>query len=158
MHELRQQIKKRDNGQVDSESLINSVQKALGERPMQPGSNWLGSFKHIVAGGYSAGYYSYIWSKVYGDELFAQFLKHGIMNKELGMKYRKIILAPGGSRNSMESLELFLGHKPNIVESLKARGIGKQQNGDKAEKADKGITIEVNLNGADGKAEQKAEI
>ena len=111
-------------------------------------------FKHIVAGGYAAGYYSYIWSKVYGDELFAQFKKQGIMNKELGMKYRKIILAPGGTRNSMESLELFLGHKPNIIESLKARGIGKKTNGDKpAEKADKGVTIEVNVNGADGKAE-----
>ena len=91
---------------------------------MDPGSNWIGGFEHIVGGGYSAGYYSYIWSKVYSDELFDQFLKHGIMNKELGMKYRKTILAPGGSRNSMESLEEFLGHKPNILEFLKSKGEG----------------------------------
>jgi len=142
---------------INSEALLNSVQKALGESPMQPGSNWLGMFKHIVAGGYAAGYYSYVWSKVYGDELFAQFKKQGIMNKELGMKYRKVILAPGGTRNSMESLELFLGHKPNIIESLKARGIGKQQN--TPEPADKGVTVEVNLKGArNGKVEQKSEI
>ena len=49
------------------------------------------------------------------------------MNKELGMKYRKIILAPGGSRNSMESLKLFLGHEPNILEFLKSKGIGEKK-------------------------------
>ena len=116
-------------------------------------------FKHIIAGGYASGYYSYIWSKVYGDELFAKFKKQGIMNKELGMKYRKIILAPGGTRNSMESLELFLGHKPNIIESLKARGIGKKVN--KPKPADTGVTVTVDLvhsGAANGKVDQKAEI
>ena len=74
------------------------------------------------------------------------------------MKYRKIILAPGGTRNSMESLELFLGHKPNILQSLKARGIGGKKD-TAPEVPDKGVTVEVNLKGAGkGKIEQKSEI
>ena len=85
--------------------------KLISEK-LDPGVNPLGSKSHLI-GGYSSSYYSYLWSQVYSSDLFAQFEKQGLMNKELGMKYRKIILAPGGSVDSMKSLKKFLGRPPN---------------------------------------------
>ena len=79
---------------------------------MQPGVNVAGAFGHIYQG-YESGYYSYLWSKVYSCELFTKFKQAGLKNPEIGMKYRKVILAPGGSRDSIESLKIFLGREPN---------------------------------------------
>ncbi len=70
------------------------------------------SFNHIISE-YDAGYYSYLWSLVYADDVFSEFKKHGIFSKKIGMKYRKEILEVGGSRDEMESLKAFLGRKPN---------------------------------------------
>ena len=51
----------KENGLIDSESIMNAIQLALGDEPMDKGSNWIGGFGHIV-GAYAAGYYSYLWS------------------------------------------------------------------------------------------------
>jgi len=48
------------------------------------------------------------------------------MNKEIGMRYRKVILAPGGSRDSIESLKLFLGREPNHNAFLHVNGFDKE--------------------------------
>ena len=86
--------------------------KMIANEDLDPGVNPLGSKSHLI-GGYTSSYYSYLWSQVYSSDLFAQFEEKGLFNKELGMKYRKIILAPGGSRDSMDSLLHFLGRTPN---------------------------------------------
>ena len=59
-------------------------------------TNFAGQFGHIYSG-YESQYYGYLWSLVYSSDLFQQFEEHGLMNKELGAKYRKLILAPGGT-------------------------------------------------------------
>lgn len=76
------------------------------------GANPASSFVHIF-GGYESQYYGYLWSMVYAYDLFGEFQKHGIMNSELGAKYKRLILAPGGSVDGAQALRDFLGREPN---------------------------------------------
>lgn len=55
-------------------------------------------------GGYDAGYYGYMWSKVYSSDLFSVFEEKGILNEQIGRKYREDILAPGYQNDGMQSL------------------------------------------------------
>lgn len=90
--------------------------------PAQPGTNGATGFTHLV-GGYSAGYYGYLWSEVYSSDMFLKFKKEGILNSKLGQEYRKYILAPGGSVDSMNSLILFLGRPPSLTAFLEDLGL-----------------------------------
>jgi len=81
-------------------------------------------FNHIFSGGYSAGYYSYIWSEVLDADAFNAFVESGnVLNKELAAKYRKYILSAGGSDDSMKLYELFRGNEPDINALIKKRGL-----------------------------------
>jgi len=97
---------------VDTEQLWHKLAKKIEHSTLQPHTNPIGSFGHIF-GGYESQYYSYLWSKVYSCELFEKFKEQGLLDPAIGMKYRKTILAPGGSRDSLESLKVFLGREPN---------------------------------------------
>jgi peptidyl-dipeptidase Dcp len=81
-------------------------------------------FRHIFAGGYSAGYYSYIWSEVLDADAFAAFKNSGdVYNQELAQKYRKHILAKGGTEDAMELYKQFRGEEPTIDPLLERRGL-----------------------------------
>jgi thimet oligopeptidase len=75
--------------------------------------------------GYDAGYYGYMWSKVYAADMFTRFEKEGILNKKTGLDYRRAILEQGGSRDELELVEQFLKRKPNNKAFLKEIGITK---------------------------------
>ncbi|BGP09572.1 metalloendopeptidase [Rhodotorula toruloides] len=76
-------------------------------------------FAHI-AGGYSAGYYGYLWSQVFSADMYETVFSKDPMSKEGGQRYRKEILQPGGSRDEMDSLVKFLGRKPTNDAFLKS--------------------------------------
>jgi peptidyl-dipeptidase Dcp len=81
-------------------------------------------FNHIFAGGYSSGYYSYIWSAVLDADAFDAFIQTGnVYNPELAGLYRKNILASGGSDDSMELYRRFRGQDPSIEPLLSRRGL-----------------------------------
>lgn len=82
---------------------------------------WLAGFGHI-AHGYDAGYYSYLWSKVYADDMFSRFAKEGILNPKTGREYRRWILEKGSSMEEMDLVRGFLGRKPNNKAFLKSIG------------------------------------
>ncbi|MHA1485079.1 MAG: M3 family metallopeptidase [Candidatus Thorarchaeota archaeon] len=82
-------------------------------------------FGHLM-GGYAAGYYSYLWSRVYSEDLFTKFEEAGFMDEKTGLEYREKILAPGGSRDPDEMVRDFLGRDSNNEAFLKSLGIGKK--------------------------------
>ena len=81
------------------------------------------NFGHLL-GGYDAGYYGYLWSKVYGDDMFSRFAANGVTNPDVGRSYRAEVLERGGSVPATEMLERFLGRVPNNEAFLADLGIG----------------------------------
>ncbi|MCX2863724.1 M3 family metallopeptidase [Paucibacter sp. PLA-PC-4] len=81
------------------------------------------SFSHIFAGGYSAGYYSYLWAEVLASDAWEAFEESGVVNPSTGQHYLDCILARGGSRPMAESFEAFRGRQPTIDALLRQRGL-----------------------------------
>ncbi len=79
-------------------------------------------FSHIM-GGYSAGYYSYIWSEVLDADNVQWFHERGGMSRENGQRYRDRILARGGSWDAMEMYRDFAGRDPDPSHLLRRRGL-----------------------------------
>jgi len=90
--------------------------------PLHDGTFLAGSFGHLM-GGYDAGYYGYLWSHVYGDDMFSVFEDEGILSPEVGARYRREILEAGSSRDAWDHLRAFLGREPNAEAFLTKLGI-----------------------------------
>ncbi len=81
------------------------------------------AFTHIFAGGYGAGYYSYLWAEVLSADAFERFEQEGVFNREVGQAWRKAILAVGGSRPALESFIAFRGREPSPDALLRSYGV-----------------------------------
>ncbi|MEN8162523.1 MAG: M3 family metallopeptidase [Acidobacteriota bacterium] len=80
-------------------------------------------FGHIFSGGYSAGYYSYVWAEVLDADGFVAFKEAGVFDRELAESYRKNILSAGDSENPMVLYERFRGAAPTIDALVARRGL-----------------------------------
>ncbi len=98
------------------------VMAAVSLIPMTPGTHPEASFGHLM-GGYDAGYYGYLWSKVYAQDMYSVFKAKGLLNPEIGRRYRTEILEKGSSRDEMDSLKAFLGRAPNEDAFLESIGL-----------------------------------
>lgn len=84
-------------------------------------------FAHIFSGGYSAGYYFYIWAEVLDKDAFAAFCQTGDMfDRKTAQSFRDNILSKGGSRDGMTLYKAFRGAEPDKSAMLKARGLWKE--------------------------------
>jgi oligopeptidase A len=81
------------------------------------------SFSHIFSSGYAAGYYSYKWAEVLSADAYSLFEENGVLNPDVGARFRSEILAMGGSRGAMQSFTAFRGREPNIDALLRHSGL-----------------------------------
>ena len=79
-------------------------------------------FSHIM-GGYSAGYYSYIWAEVLDANSRAWFAAHGGLTRANGDHFRRTLLSRGGSVDALRLFQDFAGHEPRIGPLLEKRGL-----------------------------------
>jgi len=80
-------------------------------------------FSHIWDGGYSAGYYAYMWSEVLDDDAFYWFREHGGMTRENGQRFRDMILSRGGSEDAGAMYRAFRGRNASVQPLLEERGL-----------------------------------
>ncbi len=112
---------------ISSEGEVDAVLQTIRERVavFQPPvfNRFQNSFSHIFAGGYAAGYYSYKWAEVLSADAFSLFEEQGVMNPEVGEKFRREILERGGSEEAAVLFKNFRGRAPANDALLRHAGI-----------------------------------
>ncbi|TKG92037.1 M3 family peptidase [Puteibacter caeruleilacunae] len=108
---------------LDVEKFENETLKAYGLIPEIYSRYKSTYFQHIFTGGYSAGYYSYIWAEVLDADAFDAFKEKGIFNKELATSFRENVLSKGGTEDPMVLYKKFRGQEPSIDPLLAKRGL-----------------------------------
>ncbi|HET6631485.1 MAG TPA: M3 family metallopeptidase [Rhodanobacteraceae bacterium] len=81
------------------------------------------SFGHVFAGGYAAGYYSYLWAEVLSADAYAAFEAAGVLDRATGERFRREVLSVGASRPALESFIAFRGREPQPEALLKSYGL-----------------------------------
>lgn len=90
--------------------------------PIHEDTFFAAGFGHLM-GAYDAGYYGYLWSMVYGDDMFSVFEEEGVLSPQVGAEYRKEILAAGAARDAIDHLRAFLGREPTTDAFMKKIGL-----------------------------------
>ncbi len=80
-------------------------------------------FQHVFAGGYSAGYYGYLWSEVLDSDAFEAFKEKGLFDQATAASFRKNILEKAGSEDAMAMWLAFRGREPQVEPLLRKRGL-----------------------------------
>lgn len=101
--------------------IVREVYNSIMPYKFLEGTNYQAAFGHLT--GYAAGYYGYMWSKVYAEDMFSVFEQNGIMDAKTGMRYRSTVLANGGSKDEFEMVKDFLGREPNQIAFLRSLGL-----------------------------------
>ena len=92
---------------LDQDKLVEETQNTYSAWRFAPGTHMQASFGHL--NGYSAIYYTYMWSMVIAKDMFSAFQKAGVHDPATAMKYRHAILEPGGSKDAADLVADFLG-------------------------------------------------
>ncbi len=100
-----------DPAKLDMLAETKRLQKKYTPFPYVPGTHFYTTFGHLE--GYSALYYTYMWSLVIAKDLLTPFQEHGLMNTEWTYRYRDKILVPGGTRDAAQLVHDFLGRDFN---------------------------------------------
>jgi oligopeptidase A len=102
---------------------LDQVRREVSVVPVPAWNRFAHGFSHIFAGGYAAGYYSYLWAEVLAADAYSAFEEHGLFDRDTGRRFMHTILGQGGSRDAMELFVEFRGRKPTLDAFLKLNGI-----------------------------------
>jgi peptidyl-dipeptidase Dcp len=115
-----------DPSQIPTDAIAfekQALQKAGVDYPPVPPRYRSFYFSHAFAGGYSAGYYSYIWSEVLDADTVEYFKQHGGLTRENGDLFREKLLSRGGSADALGLFKNFTGRDPYLEPLLERRGL-----------------------------------
>lgn len=101
--------------------IVRELRDSIMFTPYREGTHLQAAFGHL--NGYAASYYGYLWSKVYAQDMYSIFEEEGILNPEVGQRYREYILAPGANKEPMELVKKFLGREPSAEAFYKSLGL-----------------------------------
>jgi len=107
----------------DVNEVYDRLTESIAHIARVPDTAFGATFGHIGGGGYSAVYYGYLWSKDLGDDMASLFTEGGMLNEELGARYRANILARGGMEDALVLVERFLQRKTSHQAFFKELGI-----------------------------------
>jgi peptidyl-dipeptidase Dcp len=127
-----------DPSQIPTDAIAfekQALQKAGVDYPPVPPRYRSFYFSHAFAGGYSAGYYSYIWSEVLDADTVEYFKQHGGLTRENGDLFREKLLSRGGSADALGLFKNFTGRDPYLEPLLKRRGLDVTPGADDAKPA-----------------------
>jgi peptidyl-dipeptidase Dcp len=109
---------------ADAEAFEAAALEAAGVAfPLVPPRYRTAYFAHVFAGGYSAGYYSYIWSEVLDADSVGWFEENGGLTRDNGDHFRETLLSRGGSGDPLDAFRTFRGRDPVIEPLLERRGL-----------------------------------
>ncbi|WP_321315669.1 M3 family metallopeptidase [Halarcobacter sp.] len=119
--ELHQKLYKSED---EVQALLDSIREKYAVIKPPVYNKFQNGFSHIFAGGYAAGYYSYKWAEVLSADAFYMFIDSGkVLNKEIAVRYKDIVLKNGGSKNMDELFFEFANREPSVDSLLKIDGI-----------------------------------
>ena len=113
------------DGEVDTTQVAYDIHDETRMYPHTPGTHFQGRFGHLT--GYQAGYYGYMWSLVYAQDMFQRFKELGMLSPEAGAYYRDKILSKGGTEDSLDLVRNYLGREPSMDAFLESLGLEAEQ-------------------------------
>ncbi len=110
------------------DAIVSAVRREVAVVSPPPFARSLNTFTHIFDGGYAAGYYSYKWAEVLSADAWSAFEEAssgdaGVLNVEVGRRFRQNVLETGGSRSTMENFRAYRGREPSIDALLRHSGL-----------------------------------
>jgi oligopeptidase A len=107
--------------------ILDEVRREVAVIEPPPFNRFAHGFGHIFGGAYAAGYYSYKWAEVLAADAFAAFEESGVFDRATAERFRRAVLATGGSRNALDAFIEFRGRQPSLDALLKQAGIAGRQ-------------------------------
>ena len=106
--------------------VLDEVRREVAVVHPPPFNRFSHSFGHVFGGGYAAGYYSYKWAEVLAADAFAAFEEAGVFDRATAERFRRAVLATGGSRKALDAFVDFRGRQPKLDALLKQSGIAER--------------------------------
>ena len=121
--DLRMHLEYDPDRPPDPLRILEQVRAQVAVVPVPAWNRFLNSFSHIFGGGYSAGYYSYLWAEELAADAWGRFQEQGVLSADVGRDLRREILAVGASRPALESFVAFRGRPPEPDPLLESYGL-----------------------------------